>query len=193
MAEIMKLSDWEALPMKEREAIMEAGAKLSKDPTDAMTLEEMRSRDTDNINLSVYNNLKEFRGDSLNDAWGFIRERQRVVMGKFGITALDTLEAKIRRKGKGFRPGSNEFLGKLLDTEMRKRGVKSEYRSPQMYKRNNPDDIWKAGFYFYKENEIGFFISCPMQMKYRRNNIEIPGRTEFVVLTNVPAPGKGGA
>jgi len=191
MGEIIKKSVWDSLHPREQEEIVTAANKLTPDPTERMALDDIRTRDTDNLMLTVYKSLREYRTDSFKYAMGFVGECIRVVMRKFGITVLDQVRASVHKGGKGFR--SQEFMGKRLDIEMRKRGIKQEYREPQIYLKNRPGDVWKSGQYFYKDNEIAYFISNPMQVKYNRNGIVIPGRSEFLVLTNVPAPGKGGA
>jgi hypothetical protein len=191
MGEIIKKSVWDSLHPREQEEIVTAANKLTPDPTERMALDDIRARDTDNLMLTVYKNLREYRTDSFKYAMGFVGESIRVVMRKFGITVLDQVRASVHKGGNGFR--SQEFMGKRLDIEMRKRGIKQEYRAPQLYLKNRPGDVWKSGQYFYKDNEIAYFISNPMQVRYNRNGIVIPGRSEFLVLTNVPAPGKGGA
>ena len=191
MTEIMKGSLFHSLDKREQEEIIEAAQKKSPDPTDQMFLTEIRDRDTDNLLLVLHGKLYDHRFDTLRQAIAFMGQCQAMALTKFGISGLEMVKASVRQNGKGFRPGAHDFVAKRIEVEMRKKSIKCELRPPAMYLKNRPEDVWKSGIYFYKDNEIAFFISNPMEVKYNRNGIYVPGKTEYLVRTNVPSPGKG--
>ena len=161
-----------------KELAEDAHRMKSDDVTEKMVLEDIKSRDIDNLTL-VLKASKEYTFPNLQQAIYFMGQSLNKSLLKMGCGALDH-----HAKRADPQNTDTDFVTRVLDKQMLRKQVRCEHRKPDMYP---PEDRWRSGLYMYKANEIAYFISNPiLRNEHRRGGIILPGRKSFIVLTNVP-------
>uniref|UniRef100_A0A6M3XRU1 Uncharacterized protein n=1 Tax=viral metagenome TaxID=1070528 RepID=A0A6M3XRU1_9ZZZZ len=176
------------LPSEEKEVrgMTELASEMKQDDvTEKMFLEDIRSRDVDNLTL-VLNASQWHQFPTVEGAAHFMGESLNRALLKLGCNALDLLRQKMDGEFDpkvAMFPG-NPYVERVLQKQMLMRKVKCEHRPPGMY---SPEDQWKSGMYIYKGNEIAYFISNPVKTVVKRKGVLYLATPEvvFVVKTNV--------
>jgi hypothetical protein len=146
-----------------------------EDLTKNLTLDEIKVRDIDNLEL-VLKTAKPVKFESDAQCKFWMGETLRKILAKLGVNLVLNVTGnpkvdKMRQK----------FAAKQVERQMKEKGVKVENR-------NYPgNDFTRSGIYVYYENEIAFFISHPMHAKKRAGNLILPGQTaekELFCMTN---------
>uniref|UniRef100_A0A6M3XSD5 Uncharacterized protein n=1 Tax=viral metagenome TaxID=1070528 RepID=A0A6M3XSD5_9ZZZZ len=156
------------------------------DVTEKMYLEDIRTRDVDNLSL-VLKASQWHQFPTVDGAAHFMGESLNRALLKLGCNALDLLRQKMAGKidpKVSLFPG-NPYIERVLQKQMLMRKVKCEHRAPGMYA---PEEQWKSGMYIYHKNEIAYFISNPVKTEIKRKGVIYLASPEvaFVVKTNVP-------
>ena len=145
-----------------------------KDATEHMYLEDIKTRDIDNLQLVHDHEIKEYWFDKESQAMRFMGDMTNKILSRLGVDQLGIVKKNVNR-------ASRKFIEKLIDKEMKRHDVRVERR------KYTGDDWWRTGIYFYHHNEIAYFISEPIKTrggKSKDSRLIIPSRIRYLVRTN---------
>lgn len=139
-----------------------------------MTLDEIRSRDIDNLKL-VVQSAKKYVFEEMTHVRAFINKSLAKALSKFGIDV---------KKVSTLHPNNyKEEIQRLCESKQVVLEPKPRIRKGE--------HAWRSGIYIYYRNEIAFFISLPQKIEWngsKNPHIIIPGKPSehrYLIVTNV--------
>jgi len=155
------------------------------DVTESMYLADIKKRHTENRKL-LEKDLRRVVCQDQKHIMFTISNYIAKATQKLGVPALMMKHNSIIQK-KSFSKKEQQRLEARISMDLLKSGVTVEsWPSPKIAK--DIESQWH-GIYFYKNNEIVYFISAPLQQVVEKSLIIMPyqqPKNEYFLLTNVP-------
>lgn len=146
-----------------------------KDITKHLTLDEIKRRDIDNLEL-IWKSCKPVKFQSPAQCKFWTGETLRKILAHMGVFLIIGVTGDPKAEKRQY-----QLAEKRISRQMKEKGVKVENRN------YTGKDFTRSGIYVYYENEIAYFISHPMYAKKRAGKLILPGSDadkELFCMTN---------